>query len=208
MERERITISVKKDVLSAIDETIDGTKVRNRSHAIETLVLKSIGETDSKNALILLGGDSAQKSIPAAEDFLFKLKSLSFDTVKIAVGFLADKIKNKLGDGTDLSMNLDYTDKGEGTGGALLAHKKYFKSTFVVLNSANILDIDLKFLFDYHKKHHGVATIATDNLGTMKGIYIAEPEIFDYIPSGFSMLEERCFPKMIKEGKAVIYPLA
>ena len=33
--RFRLTITLRKDLLPLIDQTIDGVKIRNRSHAIE-----------------------------------------------------------------------------------------------------------------------------------------------------------------------------
>ena len=37
------------------------------------------------------------------------------------------------------------------------------------------------------------------------GFYILEPEIINYIPNGFSMLEKDVFPKLAKEGKLFGY---
>lgn len=43
--------------------------------------------------------------------------------------------------------------------------------------------------------------LANKNKLTNGGIYILEPEIFKYIPKGFSDFAEDIFPKLIKEGK-------
>jgi len=40
------------------------------------------------------------------------------------------------------------------------------------------------------------------------GIYIFEPELIDYIPEGFAMLEKDVFPKLAKEGKLYGYPFS
>ena len=40
------------------------------------------------------------------------------------------------------------------------------------------------------------------------GIYILEPEVLDYIPEGFAMLEKEVFPKLAKEGKLYGYPFS
>ena len=93
MERERVTISIKKNVLDKVDQYIDGTAIRNRSHAIESLILKGIGSTDTNNAIILMGGDEALKSIPNVEKALLGLKELGFESVSIATGFLGDKVR-------------------------------------------------------------------------------------------------------------------
>ncbi len=40
------------------------------------------------------------------------------------------------------------------------------------------------------------------------GLYILEPEVIDYVPEGFSMLEKDVFPKLAKEGKLFGYPFS
>lgn len=55
MNRERLTITLRSDLLNALDSTIDGDKLRNRSHAIEYFLSKSLGLKALK-VLILAGG--------------------------------------------------------------------------------------------------------------------------------------------------------
>ncbi len=40
------------------------------------------------------------------------------------------------------------------------------------------------------------------------GLYILEPEVIDYIPDGFAMLEKDVFPKLAQEGKLFGYPFS
>ena len=40
------------------------------------------------------------------------------------------------------------------------------------------------------------------------GLYILEPEILDYIPDGFAMLEKDVFPRLAHEGKLYGYPFS
>jgi NDP-sugar pyrophosphorylase family protein len=205
MDRERITISIKKNVLEKIDRIIDGTSVRNRSHAIETLALKSLGGATSNQAVIILGGDDAIKAIPAAKAYLPKLKVAGFDSVVIAVGFLADKVKEKIGFGVEYDLTIKYSDKGEGSGGALNILKKELQSTFIVINTAKEYEIDLKNLLEYHRNHKSKFTIATDDIHSMLGIYVIEPEILSIIPKGFSMLDDDLIPKLINDKEIIIY---
>ncbi|MDO8444337.1 MAG: hypothetical protein Q7S80_02435 [bacterium] len=207
MERERVTISIKKSVLDKVDRVIDGTSIRNRSHAIESLILKGLGAADTKVAVVLMGGDDALKSIPNVEKALSNLKEIGLDTINIATGFLGDKIKDKLGDGAKYGLKFIYNDKGEGSGGALAVLKKELKSTFIVINHHKFSDFKMNSLLDFHKKHKFTATIATDDIDSLLGIYIFEPEIINYLPKGFSMLEDDVLPKLIKDGKAAVCPI-
>lgn len=207
MKRERITISIREDLLQKIDQRIDGVKMRNRSHAIELLVSESLGLSQISFAIIMAGGKGAMKLLPSIEEAIRGLKRFGFDEVVIAVGFLGDKIKNVLGDGKKFGIKINYIEGGEGTAGALLPIKEKIKKTFVVINIDETMNINVKNLVDFHRQHLSVITVATKNMAKLKGYYILEPEVFNYIGQGFSMLEEDVFPKLASENKLVFYPL-
>jgi len=205
MERERITISIKKSVLKLIDRTIDGINIRNRSHAIENLTLKGLSQNNDKNAVILMGGKDALKYLAATEQIIKELKRSGYDKIYLAVGFLADKIKAKFGDGSQYKVELDYISEGEGSAGAISPLKKNFASSFLVFNCQTAPKLDLDKFFEYHKKHQAVATVAVEDRKLKNGIYAFEPAVFDYIPKGFSMLEEDVLPKLAQKGELAGY---
>lgn len=204
MERERITISIKKDLLSKIDSRIDGLRMRNRSHAIEIIVSESFGIGQIDTAVIMAGGKGALKLIPVIEDSLKKLADLGIHKVYIAVGYLGDKIKQNLSG--NYNVEIEFIEGGEGTAGSLNLIKKQVKKTFMIVNIDQIFDLELKKIVDLHNKHLPVLTLASTNQN-MKGIYIAETEIFDFIEDGFSMLEEDIFPKLSEKNKLLLYPI-
>ena len=209
MERERVTISIKKQLLRIVDKTIDGVSVRNRSHAVEELITKALNLGDIKTAVVLIGGEDALKTISSVSSGLLELSKNGFSDVYVAVGFLADEIKEKLGDGKDFGLKLHYAEGGEGTGGALLSLKKHLSQTFVVLNlTTENISYDLSRLLAFHKSHSSEATVVTNDLSDMRGIYILEPIILAQIPKGFSMLEDDVFPKLAKENKLVVHPIS
>lgn len=207
MKRERITISIREDILKAIDKRIDGVRLRNRSHAIESLISDVLGLDSVSDAIILAGGENPDKSLPAVKDALLRLKKVGLKDAIIAIGYRGDKIKSELKDGKDFGIKITYLEKGEGSGGALLPMKSAIKKTFIVVNIKNKLDLEYKMLLDFHKAGNSITTVATNNIKTFEGIYIIEPEIFSYLPKGFSMLEDDIFPKVLKEGKLSIYPV-
>lgn len=207
MSRERVTITISQDLLKKVDQQIDGIKIRNRSHAVENLISEVMGLNQIKDAIIMAGGNDVLKNINAIKDSLLRLKKLGIKEVIVAVGYLADKIKKELKVGQDFGLKIDYLEKGEGTGGSLFLLKKAIKKSFIVVNINQQAEIDYNMLADYHKSNQKIATVATNNIKTFKGVYILEPKIFDYIPKGFSMLEEDIFPKLLKEGQLSIYPI-
>jgi NDP-sugar pyrophosphorylase family protein len=207
MKRERITISIREDLLQKIDQRIDGVKMRNRSHAVELLVSESLGLSQISFAIIMAGGKGAIKLLPSIEETIRGLKRFGFNEVTIAVGYLGEKIKNSLGEGKKLGVKINYIEGGEGTAGALLPIKDKIKKTFVVVNISEAFNINVKNLVDFHRQHLSIATVATRDMTNLKGYYILEPDVFNYVGQGFSMLEEDVFPKLASDNKLIFYPL-
>lgn len=207
MAKNRITVTINSDLLKNIDQQIDGTKIRNRSHAIESLIFEALNLDQIKDAIVMAGGNDVIKNINAIKDSLLRLKKLGIKEVIVAVGFLADKIKKELKAGQDFGLKIDYLEKGEGTGGSLFLLKKAIKKTFIVVNINQQIDFDYEMLTDFHKSDGKIATVATNDMKSFKGVYILEPKIFEYIPKEFSMLEEDIFPVLLKENELAIYPI-
>ena len=59
MKRKRLTITLRGDYLTQLDTLVDGNKIRNRSHAIEYLLGRTLGVGRTK-ALVLAGGKGVQ----------------------------------------------------------------------------------------------------------------------------------------------------
>jgi len=207
MERERITISIKKEVLEKIDQRIDGIKMRNRSHAIESLISDSLGIAKIESAIIMAGGKGALRLIPTIENAIKTLKNYGLKDITIAIGFLGEKIKQEIGNGEKYDVKISYIEGGEGTAGALGLLKNKYKKTFLVVNLDQSIELNIVNLVDFHFNHQPLATVASNDSKLLKGFYLLEPEIFNYIPKGFSMLEEDVFPKLITEGKLLIFPI-
>lgn len=175
MRRERITITIRSDVLKKLDTIIDGERVRNRSNAIETIVLERFGNQVLKTAVIYAaGGQETEKDGEATSKILFslgdkllieknieKLKSVGIDTLIISVGKLKTQVEKILGDGKKLGIKIKYFEEFNGTAGVLRDLKKYLKETFLAVNGDILLDpIDFEDMYHFHKKHHGAATLA------------------------------------------------
>lgn len=206
-DRVRITISLSKEVADRIDDTVDGIRIRNRSHAVETLVTESLQISQVRHAVILAGGEHATRRVPAIRRMLQTLAHAGIFDVTIAVGFLGDKIRQEIGTGSDNGIRISYHQTELGTGGALAELKDELKQTFLVVNLSEPVDVDLRNLIKFHREHNPVVTLASKSLGDLAGIYVVEPKIFATIPSGFCMLEDTVFPELTKQGKLLPYPV-
>lgn len=206
-ERVRITISLSKEVADRIDDTIDGIQIRNRSHAVETLVTESLQISQVRKAVILAGGDHATRKLPAIRHMLQILTRAGIFDVIVALGYLGDKMRSELGTGSEYGARITYHQTELGTGGALAELRGELKQTFLVVNLSEPVDVDLSSLLKFHREHNPVVTLASRKLTDLSGIYIMEPKIFATIPSGFCMLEDTVFPELTKQGKLLPYPV-
>ena len=178
MTRQRITITLKKDILDLLDNMVDGSKIRNRSHAIEYILTKNLIPSSTK-VLVLAGGPGIKlrpityelpkclipiHGRPLLERTFDSLRKSNLKDVLLAVGYLGEKIKSHFGDGAKFNMSITYQDsegKKLGTVSPLIAaRKKMGNSPFIVIYGDVMADIDYIDLLEFHKSHRGLATMA------------------------------------------------
>lgn len=214
--RERLTITLKKEILDALDAQIDGDRLRNRSHAIEYYLSKSLGQKALK-VLILAGGKpvdlgpsyggkmpKAMVKIagkPLLEHTLMKLKSAKFSEVIISVGEGGETIKNYFQDGENVGLSISYVDQGgktRGTAQAVLEAKNLLGSgNFLLLYGDVLCDIDYNDLIQFHSLNKSafctMALTSTESaelwgLARMQGSKIVDFEEKPKNPRTFSRL--------------------
>jgi len=177
MDRERLTITLKKSLLSKVDRLIDGVHIRNRSHAIEHLITKSISPTLAQ-AVILCGGKGLNmrpftfempKGLfpvggrPILEHIVELLVHYQIRDLIFSIGHLGEKIKDHFGDGKKFGVKITYVAESQemGTGGALSLAKKYITTdTFLVIHGDTLVDIDISEMVSFHHDQEMLATIA------------------------------------------------
>ncbi|OGV92423.1 hypothetical protein A3B57_00805 [Microgenomates group bacterium RIFCSPLOWO2_01_FULL_47_10] len=167
--KNRLTITLPNDLLKAIDTTIDGSPIRNRSHAIEVLVTNSL-QNPLEYAVILTGGDRYHPN-PALKLFasqklinltLGRISAAGLKTVVICLGKDGDMIKRAVGDGEQWGLSIKYVTEAEpsGSGGALKKAETYIPAEhFLVLHGDIVSNVDLKRFFKFHEQENTLATI-------------------------------------------------
>lgn len=175
--KERVTITLDKNLISQIDKRIDGIGIKNRSQEIELLLAESLGTHIPGKAVLLVGGRGTRlrpltDKIPKAllevqgrtitEHLFDLLKKYGIRQVVLCVGYLKDKIKERFGDGGGLGINVNYVEEDEplGTAGPLKLAKKYLKESFIVSNGDELKNINIPRMFRLHKRKNALATIA------------------------------------------------
>lgn len=216
MARDRLTITLKKEILDALDAQIDGDRLRNRSHAIEYYLSKSLGQKALK-VLILAGGKPVDfgsshggklpKTMvkiagkPLLEQTLLKLKNAKFSEIFISIGEGGNIIKNYFKDGQALGLNITYIEQNnkiKGTASALLQAKKNLgHGNFLLIYGDVLSDIDYNDLIQFHSLNKpAVCTMALTStesarlwgLARMQGSRIVDFEEKPENPKTFSRL--------------------
>lgn len=209
MDRERLTITLKKDILKRLDKTIDGARIRNRSHAIEYHLGKALGPK-VRTAFILAGGQGIKmrpftyelpktlipvRGKPILEYTVTMLRDAGITDLVILVGYLGEKIQEHFRDGSHFGVSIRYVkeEKEEGTAAPLLKAKRFLNSgPFLMLYGDVLIDINLHDLAAFHLAEGGEATIAITS--------VAEPSEFGVLKCHGSKIVE-FLEKPPKSGK-------
>lgn len=253
--RFRLTITLRKDLLPLIDQTIDGAKIRNRSHAIEYLLGQSLGPK-IKKAVILAGGKGIKmrpltyeipktmipvKGKPIMEYAVDSLRNSGIKDLVVLVGHLGEKVKEHFGDGSRFGVKIKYVKEKEtaGTAGALRqVEKEVGIEPFILFYGDVLIELNYHDFIDFHISHSGLVTVALTSVakpyeyGAVKlhgenvvdfiekpekgtrsshlvssGVYVVEPEIFDFIPKKSPVsFEKDVLPKLVNKKKVLGYP--
>lgn len=102
--------------------------------------------------------------MPILEREIRSLASQGFKDIILTVGYLAEKIMSYFGDGSRLSVKIDYfvEETPLGNAGALFQLRdKIGREPFLLLNADAAFDVDFKRMLEFHKKHRGLVTLFT-----------------------------------------------
>ncbi len=175
--KERVTITLDKNIIGQIDKRIDGINIKNRSQEIELLLAEALGTNIPSKAVLLVGGqgtrlkpltDKTPKALlkvqgKAVTEHIFDLlKKYGIRDVVLCVGYLKDQIKEHFGDGSRFGMNVEYVEEDEplGTAGPLKLAKKHLKESFIVSNGDELKSINIPRMFRLHRRKNALGTLA------------------------------------------------
>ncbi|MFA6354054.1 MAG: nucleotidyltransferase family protein [Candidatus Paceibacterota bacterium] len=178
MDRSRLTITIKKDILKQLDAYIDGSRIRNRSHAIEYVLSKHFAPK-IKKALILAGGQGTKmrpftyempkamipvNGRPVLEYTIENLRRFDVREIIVSIGHQGAKIKQYFGDGSKFGVKITYLDQGKsevGTAAPIFQAKKIIgENPFFIYYGDVLANIDLADMVDFHISNAAVATMA------------------------------------------------
>lgn len=169
---------------------------------------------------------------PILEFVINSLCAYGFNDIYLTVGYLKETIMNYFNDGSRFGVKIKYfvEDRELNTAGSILPCKKYIDDSFAVFMGDHLTSLRINKLMEFHKKKGGLATIALKRTGVPleygvahidednrvekfeekpivqnlvnSGMYCFEPEIFDYIKTGYDFAQD-VFPKLLEDKKKV-----
>ena len=175
--KDRVTLTLDSSLLGEIDKRVDGYKIKNRSHAVELMLMQSLGNHKLKTAVVLAGGRGTRLQpitheipkplIPLHEKQLIEhifdlLKKYGVRNVIVSIGYMGDKIKHGLGNGRKFGLNITYIEEEEplGTAGPIKLASEYLNETFIACNADELKEIDLADMYLAHRENKATATVA------------------------------------------------
>ncbi|MFI5398711.1 MAG: NDP-sugar synthase [Candidatus Binatia bacterium] len=90
------------------------------------------------------------------------LRRAGIDEVVINLHHLGDQIRTTLGDGSAYGVHITYSEENPilDTGGAIAAAREFLcDDTFVVVNADVVIDLQLRDVIDFHRRHGATATM-------------------------------------------------
>jgi len=179
MKRQRITITLKREILKALDSTVDGHVVRNRSHAMEIALSKTLLKKPVK-ALILAGGKDIRlpqlgrempkcllpvQGRPLLEHTILRLKASGLEEIIISLNPGGKKIRDYFRNGSRFGVNIAYIEQNQirrGTAQPLRqAQGQLMDNIFLLIYGDVLADINFADLLEFHENQKNLtATMA------------------------------------------------
>ena len=165
-----------ENLLTEIDNFVDGTLIRSRSEAIEKFLLEYLAE--QKSAVILIGGDPQSLWIPEIEtyrplvsigthtlieDTIFKIRAAGFETVFIVgSGTLITEVYPILRNGEDYGVTIQHIEEFDvlGTAKSLQQVQYKIKSDFLLVPGDTYFNFNLAALQEFHQKQRAISTFS------------------------------------------------
>ena len=166
--KTRLTITLSPDLVARLDGMIDKRTIRSRSHAVETLLLRSLSPT-VPTAVLLAGGsreflgDVPILGRPLITRTVEHIVESGVRSLVVLAGPHEGKIRDALGTGEGLGARIEYLREKRplGTAGALkLAEPMLGTAPFLVIHADVLTNMDLQGFMDFHFRERTLATMA------------------------------------------------
>lgn len=176
-------------------------------------------------------------SKPLLETILEQLASHGFRRIYIAVNYLAQAVKEHLGDGSAWGTEIRYLEeeKRMGTAGALALLPESPSSPLLVMNGDLLTNVNFRHLLSYHEEQgcpvtmcvrehvdqlrYGVVDIEENRVSSIHekptrrhfinaGIYVMDPDVLPHVPRDEYFDMTSLIESLIQDGKqTAVFPI-
>ena len=117
---------------------------------------------------------------PVVEHILRLLRDHGITEVILTLQYMGAEIRNRLGDGSDLDMEVEYVveDRPLGTAGSVRNAAHLLDDTFLVISGDALTDIDLTAVIAEHRQRESLASIVLKSVPNPLeyGVVVTEPD--------------------------------
>ncbi len=159
---ERITITIRRDLLERVDKLVDKKKVRSRSHAFEIIMTEYFDKFRIKNAVIQCGGEKPNFDRLVHGKIILNhiigfLKREGIENIYVTVSRdNKKKVKDLV---KEDKIKIIEESEPLGTGGALKSLRNKLRGTFFVVNGDVYFDLNLNDFLLFHRMNGGLMTL-------------------------------------------------
>ncbi len=173
MTKERISLSMDKELLKRLNNEVDRVNIQSRSEAVEKILSKYLSE--KKKCVILAGGRAENLASDGTYRPLLKVKGKTLieniienvrkagfnDIIIIGSKEVLSSIYKVIGE-TKNDAVIEYIEEKRhlGTAKTLLLAKEKIKGTFLFVPCDHYFEIELADMEEYHKRNKGIMTLA------------------------------------------------
>lgn len=159
--KEKIAISIDKDLLISLDKKVDGKIIRSRSQAIEYFLTKGMDD-NIDTAVIMIRGSHQNLLLKDVDgEILIKkhLELLKENSIK-NIFLLTQKNNDTKEILESVGNELRILDRNaSGNAEALSRIKESISNPFVVISGDVFIDFNIRAMIDFHKNNDKIATM-------------------------------------------------
>jgi len=211
MSRERLTITLDTDLLAALDGSIDGSNIRNRSHAIEHFIREGLALSQFHHTILILTEEWDSSTLPKLVEITEAAGITHYYIVQTAVtASIAAAVQTSIQQLAQHTPTITLLPGEFGSAGALTLQKANLTSSFLIIECTATLRLPASLVpaFAFHRQRPEILTLLLDNEIQPSGLSIAKPELLNKTPAGNVSLESGVFPALLKAGKVSAYVYA
>jgi NDP-sugar pyrophosphorylase family protein len=168
-DRVRISLTLRPEIVNLLDNKIDGTTIRNRSHAVETYLKQILTAPvsqaiimirDQKMALLEICGETV------LEKMLKKLKKASINKILISCQEKTEKLEKYLSKKAFLDFKFKFIQNNSGGNATALfqCQNMLEPGPFMLIYGDIMADIDIYDFGDFHKSNSGISTMVITSI--------------------------------------------